>query len=168
MIRTIKHSLVYYAAGILLVIEFLLSLFTGRAYCLISLPPLLDMLYYLGWFVWAFAVFLLFIPYFTDGDVKAGKGKSQATDEMPPHRGIFNLIRQPENLGWLLVYLALIFFRPDLLIIIPGAAGMACVLFISRLEDVKNVEKLGRRYEKYMREVPAMNLVLGIARRIKH
>ena len=166
MKKSLLNALPYLIAGTLLAIQFLLSIFAGRAYCILSLPDVLNVMYYMGWATWAFAVILLFLPYFTGGETRPRKGRAE--DSGFSTTGIFSVIRHPENLGWILVYMALILFRPDLPIIFVGAAGMACVYIISRLEDGKFVKKFGKSYRTYMQDVPAMNLAAGIVRRLKH
>ena len=44
---------------------------------------------------------------------------------------------------------------------------MACMYAVSRREEKYLVEKFGERYERYMQSVPAMNLLAGLANRLR-
>ena len=86
---------------------------------------------------------------------------------MSPGSGIYAVIRHPLYLGWLLMYLAIIFWSQHWLMIIAGVIGMICVYLISRQEDHKLVEKFGNDYKHYMKKVPGMNLLDGVIRLIR-
>ena len=64
MKKSLLNALPYLVAGILLATQFLLSILYVRTYCFLTLPAVLNVMYYAGWATWAFAVILLFLPYF--------------------------------------------------------------------------------------------------------
>jgi protein-S-isoprenylcysteine O-methyltransferase Ste14 len=53
------------------------------------------------------------------------------------------------------------------LIVILGVLGIASMDQITRMADEQLVEKFGADYETYMQEVPRLNILLGIARKLK-
>jgi len=81
--------------------------------------------------------------------------------------GIYSVIRHPLYLGWLLMYLAIIFWSQHWLTIIIGVIGMICVYLISRQEDQRLVEKFGDDYKDYMQKVPRMNFFSGIIQLVR-
>jgi len=81
--------------------------------------------------------------------------------------GIYAIVRHPLYLGWLLMYIAIIFWSQHWLTIIVGVLGMTCVYLISRQEDQRLVEKFGNNYKRYMRSVPRMNFLVGVIRLVR-
>jgi len=53
------------------------------------------------------------------------------------------------------------------LIVIMGILGIVCMYLISRQEDQRLIEKFGDTYERYMKSVPAMNVLAGIIRLLR-
>ena len=157
-----KGGFLYYVAGVLLVLmTWLLLRFIGN-------PASLEVLRYVGWIIWAVSIVLLFLPMFvlrSKGRVE--KGKDYTYTQALVDSGIYAVVRHPQYLGWILMYLAGILFGQHWLIALLGVAGMACVYLISRQEDQRLVEKFGDTYKRYMRSVPAMNLLAGVIRLVR-
>jgi protein-S-isoprenylcysteine O-methyltransferase Ste14 len=82
-------------------------------------------------------------------------------------QGIYSVVRHPLYLGWLLAYLAAMLVSQHWLIAALGVIGMATMVQIARDADGQLVAKFGPEYESYMEEVPRLNIVLGIARKLK-
>jgi len=76
--------------------------------------------------------------------------------------GVYAVVRHPQYLGWVLMYLALVFFNLHWAVVVLGFIGMVCVYEIARQEDRRLVERFGKSYERYMGNVPAMNLLMGV------
>ena len=66
------------------------------------------------------------------------------------------------------MYIAVILFSQHWLIVIMGILGVVCMYQISRQEDQRLIEKFGDPYIRYMESVPAMNVLAGIIRLLKH
>lgn len=81
--------------------------------------------------------------------------------------GIYSVVRHPLYLGWLLAYLAAMLVSQHWLMVGLGLIGMASMLQIVRNADSQLVAKFGPEYESYMEEVPRLNIVVGIARKLK-
>jgi protein-S-isoprenylcysteine O-methyltransferase Ste14 len=82
-------------------------------------------------------------------------------------RGVYSVVRHPLYLGWLLTYPAAMLVSQHWLIVILGVLGIIGMDQIIRMADEQLVEKFGVDYEAYMQEVPRLNILLGIARKLK-
>jgi len=155
-------SLLYYVAGILLFFAWLSLWFLDN-------PSALLVLQYVGWPIMVVGMMLIFLPLFIlprKGKVPKGKDITHTTAVVSS--GIYAVVRHPLYLGWLLMYLAIIFWSQHWLTIIIGVIGMICVYLISRQEDHRLVEKFGDDYKRYMQKVPRMNLLDGVIRLMRH
>ncbi|MGP8322285.1 MAG: methyltransferase family protein [Methanosarcinaceae archaeon] len=153
--KWMKGGSMYYVAGALLVVAYLLLWFLDN-------PAGIEELRYAGWIILAVGLVLIFLPKFvfrSKGKVK--KEKNWTETSVLVDTGIYSVIRHPLYLGWLLMYLAIIFWSQHWLTIIIGVLGMTCVYLISRQEDQRLVEKFGDDYKDYMQKVPRMNLFSG-------
>ena len=158
MKQCMKGSFLYYIAGILLVLAYIL---------LWILDNLADfqVLRYVGWAILAVCMLLIFLPGFIfRSKGKLEKGKDWTKTSVLVDSGIYSVVRHPLYLGWLLMYVALIFFSQHWLTAIVGILGMVCVYLISRQEDQHLIEKFGDDYKRYMQRVPRVNVFLGIIR----
>ena len=156
-----KGGPMYYVAGALLVIAYLLLWFLDN-------PAGIEELRYAGWIILAVGLVLIFLPKFvfrSKGNVK--KENDWTETSVLVDTGIYSVIRHPLYLGWLLMYLAIIFWSQHWLTIIIGVIGMICVYLISRQEDQRLVEKFGDDYKEYMQKVPRMNFFSGIIQLVR-
>ena len=69
-------------------------------------------------------------------------------------KGVFNLVRHPIYLGAILLYLGLIILTLSLAATVVWIITILFYHFISRYEEKLLLEKFGKDYEEYMREVP--------------
>ena len=151
----------YYVAGALLIIAYLFLWFLDN-------PAGIEKLRYAGWIILAVGLVLIFLPKFafrSKGNVE--KEKDWTETSVLVDTGIYSVIRHPLYLGWLLMYLAIIFWSQHWLTIIIGIIGMICVYLISRQEDQRLVEKFGDDYKDYMQKVPRMNFLSGIIQLVR-
>ena len=133
-----KDGFLYYVAGVLLVLAYLLLWFLDN-------PTGIEELRYAGW----------------------KKEKDWTETSVLVDTGIYSVIRHPLYLGWLLLYLAIIFWSQHWLTIIIGIIGMISIYLISRQEDQRLVEKFGDDYKDYMQKVPRMNFFSGIIQLVR-
>jgi protein-S-isoprenylcysteine O-methyltransferase Ste14 len=82
-------------------------------------------------------------------------------------RGVYSVVRHPLYLGWLLTYPAVMLVSQHWLIVILGVIGIASIDQVTRTADEELVEKFGVDYETYMQEVPRLNIIKGIFRKLK-
>ncbi|MEA3313933.1 MAG: isoprenylcysteine carboxylmethyltransferase family protein [Caldisericota bacterium] len=156
-----KDRFLYYVAGILLVLAYLLLWFLVN-------PVGIEELRYVGWIILAVGLVLIFLPMFvfrTKGKVKKGNDWTETSALVDT--GIYSVVRHPLYLGLLLMYLAIILWSQHGLTIIVGIIGMMCVYLISRQEDQRLIGKFGDDYKSYMHSVPRMNLLAGIVRLVR-
>ena len=99
------------------------------------------------------------------GDLQEGRDFT-ATTVLVKH-GIYSVVRHPLYLGWLLMYPAAMLVSQHWVIIILGAIGIVGMDQITRMADEQLLEKFGADYETYKKEVPRLNIVLGIVRKLK-
>ena len=161
MKQCMKCGFLYYIAGILLVLAYIL---------LWILDNLADfqVLRYVGWAILVVCMLLIFLPRFIfRSKGKLEKGKDWTKTSVLVDSGIYSVVRHPLYLGWLLMYVALIFFSQHWLTAITGILGMVCVYLISRQEDQRLIEKFGDDYEHYMQYVPGINFLAGVIRLVR-
>jgi protein-S-isoprenylcysteine O-methyltransferase Ste14 len=82
-------------------------------------------------------------------------------------RGVYSIVRHPLYLGWLLAYPAAMLVSQHWLIVVLGVIGMASIVQITRLADGQLIAKFGPEYEMYMEEVPRLNIIVGIGRKLE-
>jgi protein-S-isoprenylcysteine O-methyltransferase Ste14 len=99
------------------------------------------------------------------GDLQEG-GDFTATTVVVK-RGVYSVVRHPLYLGWLLTYPAAMLVSQHGLIVILGVLGIVSMDQITRMADEQLVERFGIDYETYMQEVPRLNILLGIVRKLK-
>ncbi len=146
---------VWGGAIVMLVIAWILSWFLTR-------PTAVRALWYVGWAVWVCGAILIILPLI----MIYGRSKSKGWIDTIPivDSGIYSLVRHPLYLGWLLMYVVVIFFGQHWIPLVMGIAGMACVYLISVQEDMRLAVSLGDDYVRYMQKTPRMNILLGLVR----
>ncbi len=146
---------VWGSAIVMLVLAWILSWFLTR-------PTAVRALWYVGWVVWVCGAILIILPLIMIYGRAKGKGW---LGTMPiVDSGIYSLIRHPLYLGWLLMYVVVIFFGQHWIPLVMGIAGIACVYLIAVQEDMRLVVSLGDDYVRYMQKTPRMNILLGLVR----
>ncbi len=80
--------------------------------------------------------------------------------------GIYSVVRHPLYLGWLLTYPAAMMVSQHWVIIGLGVIGIASMLQIARNADIQLQAKFGPEYEDYIEEVPRLNIISGMVRKL--
>lgn len=146
----------HFVAGVLLIVEFVLMWFVGKSIDLLWLD-------YIATAVWVVAMVLLFLPMPTLrrlGQVQ--EGDSYVATGKLVDGGVYAVVRHPQYLGWILMYVATFLFKPNCLLAIPGILGMVCVYLFTVREEAYLTEKFGESYRRYMQAVPRFNLLAGV------
>jgi protein-S-isoprenylcysteine O-methyltransferase Ste14 len=152
---------VWIAAFMLLVIAWIVSWYLTR-------PNAIRAFWYVGWVAWIAGAILIILPLlmiYGGSRTKEGKGWFDAVTIVD--RGIYSVVRHPLYLGWLLMYVVVIFFGQHWITSFMGIAGMVCVYLISLQEERRLIERLGEDYMLYIQKVPRMNIILGIIRALR-
>jgi protein-S-isoprenylcysteine O-methyltransferase Ste14 len=82
-------------------------------------------------------------------------------------RGIHGLVRHPMQLGGIVGACGMILVNPTLPVLVFSAVSATCFALGVRAEDQFNIAKFGEPYRTYMRQVPALNLPVGIWKRLR-
>jgi protein-S-isoprenylcysteine O-methyltransferase Ste14 len=69
-------------------------------------------------------------------------------------KGVFSVMRHPIYLAEILLYLGLLILSISLAAVVVWVCAIAFLYYISRYEEKLLLERFGREYEQYMREVP--------------
>lgn len=83
------------------------------------------------------------------------------------NKGIYRFVRNPMYLGAILMFFSHIFFSQYWLVATGTILGIASVYITTVIEELKNIERFGEDYKKYMEKVPRMNIILGFIRYCK-
>jgi protein-S-isoprenylcysteine O-methyltransferase Ste14 len=159
--KEMKNGFMYYFAGILLIIAYLIPWFLDN-------PVHIKELWYAGWLIWIIGLVLLFLPMFIFRNKGLVMKKNDWTKTtVLVDTGIYSIIRHPLYLGWSLMYFAIILWSQHFLTITIGITGVICVYLISRKEDQLLIKKFGNDYLDYMKKVPRMNFFSGIIQFIR-
>ena len=77
-------------------------------------------------------------------------------------QGVYGVIRHPIHLAGILAALGTAMMMANLIIVILGLLASGAFYVASKEEDRCSLENLGHEYDRYMKAVPAFNVVLGI------
>ena len=124
---------------------------------------------YLGtitWFIGMVFVIYPFIYFRLKGDVN--KGESFVKTNKIVKSGLYSIIRHVQYTGGILaIFIATPLLYPHWIFVILGIPGILLIYISTRREDKLLFEKFGNEYRKYMDEVPSMNIIAGIIRKIR-
>jgi protein-S-isoprenylcysteine O-methyltransferase Ste14 len=149
------ENLMHMIAGALLIIEFILMWFMEKSVDL----PWLDYIASAGWVI---GIVLIFLPMPTLrrlGQVQ--EGDSYVETGKFVDGGVYAVVRHPQYLGWILMYVVTLLFNPSWILAIPGILGIGCVYWFTVREEAFLAEKFGEPYRLYLQAVPRFNLPAG-------
>jgi len=131
-------------------------------------PYGMNILTYLGLFIWTVGMILVIYPFIyfkMKGDVD--KGKSYVKTNKLVTSGLYSIIRHVQYTGGILsIFIATPLLYPHWIFIVLGIPGIWLTYLGSIREDKLLIEKFGSEYKDYMDKVPAMNILVGIFRKI--
>jgi protein-S-isoprenylcysteine O-methyltransferase Ste14 len=67
-------------------------------------------------------------------------------------------------LGAMIMFLSHVFFGQNWMVVISTVIALACCYLSILSGDQRNIEKFGEDYLRYMKRVPRINFVCGLAR----
>jgi len=123
----------------------------------------------LGGIVWVFGMVMVMVPivmFSRRGGVP--KGKSFVHTTKLTDTGIYAIVRHPQYTGGIYsIFLTTLLWYPHWLFGVLGVIGTAVIYMSCREEDQRLIAKFGDDYKVYMKRVPRINFVTGIARFIR-
>lgn len=151
----------YYLSGLILIAQFLMLFFVPLLYYSLWLE-------FLAWAFWIAGIVFLFLPI----DVLRRKGlvtegSFYSHTQQLVDSSVYGMVRHPQYLGWIFMYISLAFFRIHWVNGLLGLLGVICVAGIAQREDQQLLEKFGDQYREYMQKVPRLNFLLGAVRYFK-
>lgn len=135
----------------------------------IIVPNSDNILTIIGIIIWAFGMYLVVYPFIyfkIKGGVK--KGKSYVHTQKIVTGGLYSIIRHVQYTGGILsIFIATPLLYPHWIFVALGIPGIVLVYYGTKREDKLMIEKFGDEYRTYMDKVPAINIPLGLIRKIK-
>jgi len=148
----------HYLAGVLLILQFGMIWLLDKQISIQGLD-------FLALGLWLIAMVLLFLPIITlSRKGKVPEKRSYVETEVLVDSGLYAIVRHPQYLGWILMYVVVFLFNPRWEIAVVGMAGMVCMFLVVKQEEGLLIEKFGERYVLYIQSVPGLNPFLGIVR----
>ena len=97
------------------------------------------------------------------GGVEKGRSYVHTTELVTS--GLYAVVRHPQSgLAWLLLNLSFAMISQRALPIALGGLSMSLAYADLVRADRDNIEKFGEAYERYMQDVPRVNIILGMLR----
>ena len=127
----------------------------------------LDLLTYLGWFIWALSIIFGFLPIYTFHKLGGvSKGKSYVNTTKLVDTGVYSIVRHPQYLAGLLLITALALLSQHWLSVTAGIFAFIALYLDTSNADPKLIQKFGNDYRKYMERVPRLNFIQGIIKKL--
>jgi len=156
-----KRDLLFWAYSVLMLLPIIMVLVFYNYYTF-------DLLAYAGWILLAFSVVIIFMA---GGEFQkkggAPKGKSIVQTTVVVDSGIYAVVRHPQYLGFMLFVLALVLMSQHWVSVISWIIGSTLFYRDVLREEQMSIAKFGDDYQRYMRKVPRMNLLLGVTRLLR-
>jgi protein-S-isoprenylcysteine O-methyltransferase Ste14 len=151
----VKHSTKETSGYVVNGLSFVLFFFLVS---IIDVPGVLPLIIYLAWVLFGFGLVLI--------------GLSIAA--LVSHReagliewGVYGIVRHPMYLGAMVLFLSWIFFLPHWIIVLISSVNIAIVYWFILQGERQNTIKFGDTYRRYIENVPRINLLAGLIRRLQ-
>ena len=156
----LRRNILIYLAGLFTISEMMLAdVLDGRSYAPIRyLTPIFGLI----------GLCFAFLPMFTlhrHGRVEPGKNYMQATTLVD--RGLYSVVRHPQYLGYMCFNVTFMLISQHCLIILLGSLAVTLFYLYALREEKHLIEKFGREYKEYIRQVPRLNILLGLTRAVR-
>jgi protein-S-isoprenylcysteine O-methyltransferase Ste14 len=113
-----------------------------------------------------FFVIYPFIYFKLKGNVD--KGKAYVHTNTIVKTGLYSIVRHVQYTGGIIsIFITTPLLYPHWIFVFLGIPGILLTYLGTRREDKLLIEKFGEDYKQYMEKVPSMNILVGIARKIK-
>lgn len=166
MAQSYKHNFLDYLTYLLMILCFPLN---PLVLLNIVKPNPKNILSISGIIIWAAGMILVIYPviYFKlKGSVH--RGKSYVHTNQIVKTGLYSIIRHVQYTGGILsIFVATPLFYPHWIFLLLGLPGIILLYVGSRREDDLLLKQFGDEYKDYMNQVPAMNILTGLWRKIR-
>lgn len=135
----------------------------------ISSESSITFLVYLGWVVWIFCIYFAFITFLTfrkRGDVEKGKNYLHTTKIVTS--GPYAIVRHPQYLGGILFSISITLWTQVWFSLVLSIIIIILTYQWTYSEDKILISKFGEDYERYIKEVPRLNPLIGIIKYFSH
>ncbi len=128
-----------------------------------------DAIQWLGWvLLWSTIIFGQ-LPVWTFrkyGKVK--KGKNYIHTNTVVEKGLYSIMRHPQYFSWILISFGLSCLNQLWYSFLISILITPFIYYDMIREEQSSIKKFGEEYQKYMKEVPRINFLLGIYRKIQN
>ena len=121
-----------------------------------------------GWIIWIFGLILAFSPnivFKRRGGVPEGKSYIHTTKLV--NDGIYGVIRHPQYTGGMVIAFSMCLIVQTPLSYILAIIAMVTAYLSMVFEENRLIIKFGSQYKNYKAEVPRVNLLIGLIRRLR-
>ena len=164
--ETYKHNFLDYLAYLLMILCFPLN---PLVLLKVIDPYESKLLFYFGAVFWFIGMIFVIYPvvYFKiKGDVS--KGKAYVHTNSIVTGGLYSIVRHVQYTGGILsIFIATPLLYPHWIFVILGIPGIYLIYLFTVKEDKVLIEKFGDKYKNYKDEIPAINILSGLLRKIK-
>jgi protein-S-isoprenylcysteine O-methyltransferase Ste14 len=126
------------------------------------------LLFYLGASFWFFGMVFVIYPFIyfkLKGNVT--KGKAYVHTNKIVTSGLYSIVRHVQYTGGILsIFIATPLLYPHWIFVILGIPGILLTYLGTKREDQLMIEKFGDEYIRYKDNVPAINIVVGVIRKL--
>ena len=141
-----------YILHILTLIAYFILLFV------LEIPPALKFLQYFGIVFFALGIVLLILSL---RSLLRNKSGILITN------GVYALVRHPMYLGGMFLFLAMVCFLPHWIMALLVSLNLIVIYHFMFEGDQSNTNKFGEAYVQYMKQVPRMNMIIGIVKLLR-
>ncbi|MFX0196336.1 MAG: methyltransferase family protein [Candidatus Hodarchaeota archaeon] len=128
----------------------------------------LNIILYCGWIL-LIGTMVLFL--FSNVLQKKGgvpEGKSYEGTTFLVDSGIYSVIRHPIYCSFILLFIALVCLSQHWFSVLASIPLIISMYWIMIIEEKVTLERFGDAYKRYMQNVPRINILLGVYRRLRH
>ena len=123
---------------------------------------------FVGWIIWIFGLILAFYPnmvFKARGGVPKGKSYVHTTKLVSD--GIFGILRHPQYTGGMVIAFSMCLIVQSPLTYILAIIAMVTAYLSMVFEEKRLLIKFGSQYENYKTEVPRVNILIGLIRKLR-
>ena len=161
-----RHHVLDYMAYLLMVLCFPLN---PLVLLHVIVPYECRLLFWPGAGIWLIGMVLVIYPFIyfkRKGGVRKGSAYVHTTKIVTG--GLYGIVRHVQYTGGILsIFIATPLLYPHWIFVLLGVPGIWLTYLGTKREDAFLIGKFGEDYRKYMKQVPGINILAGLYRRLK-